>query len=232
MFLNAARHMGIAVTLMLAAPLMTGCDAAEDAGTKAGSQASGQPATETAGTPTVTTPDQPATGPDPAPSVAELEDPAVPEESTPQSGSGNATAANPAVVADIRAGRHATFDRVVIDFEPGALPSYEVAWVDPEDSFHRPGSGKPVRLEGNRVLAVTLRPAVNRDPAVVTADLPAVREVKTFGSFEDVASLAIGVSTTHGTAQEVGFRVTTIEQGPPRLVIDVAHADAYSTQLE
>lgn len=230
MVLHATRYRAVAVSLLLAASLMTGCEAAEQAGTEAGSQVSGTPITETESSPTVTAP-APVPSGEPAPSVAELSEPAVPEDTTPKSGTGSATAQTPATVDGIRTARHESFDRVVIDFAPGPLPGYEVAWVPAADPFRQPGSGKPVLLKGNRVLEVTLRHAVNRDPAVARPDLPAVREIKTFSNFEGVASMGIGVSTTEGSAGEVGFRVNTIEDGPPRLVIDVAHADIHS-QLE
>jgi hypothetical protein len=228
---QAPRHSGIAVSLLLAASLMTGCEAAEQAGSEAGSQVSGTPVTGTEPSPTVTAPAPVPTG-DPSPSVSEPATPSVPEETTPKTGAGTATATDPARLEGIRTARHETFDRVVIDFAPGTLPRYEVAWVPTGDPFRQPGSGKPVLLKGNRVLEVTLRHAVNRDPAVIRPDLPAVREIKTFSNFEGVASLGIGVSTAEESDEEVGFRVNTIEDGPPRLVIDVAHADAHSRQLE
>lgn len=228
---RAPRHSGVAVSLLLAASLVTGCEAAEQAGSEAGSQVSGTPVTETAPSPTVTAPAPVPTGKS-SPSVAELATLAVPEDSTAKTGTGTATATDPAVLEGIRTAQHETFDRVVLDFASGPLPSYEVAWVPADAPFRQPGSGKPVLLKGNRVLEVTLRHAVNRDPAVVRPDLPAVREIKTFSNFEGVASLGIGVSTVEGTEEEVGFRVNTVEYGPPRLVIDVAHADAHSRQLE
>lgn len=224
MGLRAARRSGTAIAAVLAASLLGGCQAAEQAGTEAGTEESEISTTGTAPTPTVTAPAPvPADESQPTPSVAELAGPGVPEDATPKSGTGTATAEVPAVIDGIRTARHETFDRVVIDFAPGPLPGYDVAWVPDGDPFRQPGSGKPVLLKGDRVLEVTLRHAVNRDPAVVRPDLPAVSEIKTFSNFEGVASIGIGVSTTQGTAEETGFRVDIIEDGPPRLIIDIAH---------
>jgi hypothetical protein len=231
MILHAIGHSAVAVSLLLAASLMTGCEAAEQAGTEAGSQVSGTSVTETESSPTVTAP-APVPSGEPAPSVTELAEREVPEDTTPKSGTGSATAQNPATLDGVRTARHEGFDRVVIDFTPGPLPSYEVAWVPAADPFRQPGSGKPVQLKGNRGLEVTLRNTANGDPAVVRPDLPAVREIRTFSHFEGVASMGIGVATTEGSAGEAGFRVNTIEDGPPRLVIDIAHADSHSRQLE
>lgn len=61
----------------------------------------------------------------------------------------------------------------------------------------------------------------------LTPHLPAVREIRDLGSFEQVATIGLGVQTTHGTAEVVGFRVTAITEGVPRLVIDVAHTYDY-----
>lgn len=247
MAIRGARTRGLAATLALSAMVISGCSMAEDAGSEAGAESTGSMPATTAGpaadpTPTVSSPP-----PEAAPaSEAELATPTqtesppvpgsqtkpVPTDTAPKSGSGTASAGNPATVVDVRVGRHDTFDRVVIDFAAGGLPEYEVSWIPAGERLREPGSGLPVEIEANRVLEVSLTHATNRDPETVFADLPAVREVRSFASLESVTSMGIGVSTTHGTAKEVGFRVSAIEQGPPRLVIDVAHANAYFQQAE
>lgn len=97
-------------------------------------------------------------------------------------------------------------------------------WLDGNQQVRESGPGKPVEIAGNRFLEISLDGVEDRDPQVLEPDLTAVVEVHRFGSFEDVAQLDLGVSTTHGTTREVGFRVDTIIDDPPRLVIDVAHA--------
>ncbi|WP_394216425.1 hypothetical protein [Brachybacterium vulturis] len=150
----------------------------------------------------------------------------VPEDTSPRSGPGTEDE-KVAEVTDVRVGRHDGFDRVVVDFEPGqGIPEWDVRWLEGDQQVQEPGSGKPVEMAGNRFLEITLGGVEDREPHVLEPDLTAVVEVRRFGSFEDVAQLDLGVSTTHGTAREVGFRVDTITENPPRLVIDVAHAGA------
>ena len=232
------RHRAIAAaTVLTASVVIAGC----------GSDSSPEPtATTTDASPTATSspaPTSPAqssskdTAPEPTPTAASSPpdsspgaDPGlpatVPEDTSPRSGPGTEEE-TVAEVADVRVGRHDGFDRVVIDFEPGqGIPEWTVQWLEGDQQVHEPGSGKTVEMAGNRFLEISLRGVEDRDPQVLEPDLTAVVEVRRFGSFEDMAQLVLGVSTTHGTAREVGFRVDTITEDPPRLVIDVAHAGA------
>lgn len=229
------RRVRIGSAALVAGLTLTGCAGTDDG---PGSETQTSPDPETTVTVTATTtatpgdsvsPSSPASSGDdsPAPAPGNGNQLPVPTNVSARTGVGPATAPQSAMVKEVRVGQHKTFDRVVIDFAPGsALPSYEVSWVPANEQLRAPGSGQAVALAGDRVLKVTLQNARNRDPATVEPALPAVREVHSFGSFEAVASLGIGVAT--GTLDEVGFRVTTIAEGPPRLVIDVAHADAYA----
>lgn len=122
---------------------------------------------------------------------------------------------------DIRTGRHATFDRVVLDLRGGA-PGYRVGYVR---TVREDGSGKVVDLRGGANLMVRLSPAqAHRGDGTATytgshrimVDDPELREVAFVGDFEGVVSIALGVRAKHG------FRVLTLHD-PTRIVIDVAH---------
>ena len=123
-----------------------------------------------------------------------------------------------AQVTGVRTGRHASFDRLVIDLE-GAMPGYDVRYV-PEVTTD--GSGAPLPLAGEAFLAVDLVTAEAHDrrgptiPAGSTPKLAALREWRRAGDFEGHVTLGIGV------ADRVGFRVFEL-RNPNRLVIDLAH---------
>jgi hypothetical protein len=121
----------------------------------------------------------------------------------------------------IRTGRHATFDRVVLDLRGGA-PGYRVGYVK---TVREDGSGKVVDLRGRAQLLVRLSPAQahrNNGTATYTGsrrilvDDPELREVALVGDFEGVVSVGLGVRAKHG------FRVLTLHD-PTRIVIDIAH---------
>jgi hypothetical protein len=121
----------------------------------------------------------------------------------------------------IRTGRHATFDRVVLDLR-GAAPGYRVGYVK---TVREDGRGNVVDLRGGANLMVRLTPAqAHRNDGTPTytgshrmmVDDPELREVAFVGDFEGVVSVALGVRAKHG------FRVLTLHD-PTRIVIDVAH---------
>lgn len=152
----------------------------------------------------------------------------VPTDTSERSYDGPVSAEQPTAINDIRLGRHSTYDRVVIDFVPdGGVPDYTIGWLSSSEELRAPGSGKSVQLESNRILQVQLRHTKNEQPREDKPQLPAVREIRAFPSFEAQTKLGIGVYTINGSAKVVGFRVSRLSSGPPRLVIDVAHADAY-----
>jgi len=124
-------------------------------------------------------------------------------------------------VTDIRTGRHATFDRVVIDLD-GAAPGYKVGYVK---VVREDGSGKVVDTRGRANLLVRLTPADAHDsnghptydgPHRFTVNYPSLREVAFAGDFEATVSIALGIS------HKDGFRVMTLSN-PTRIVVDVAH---------
>jgi hypothetical protein len=134
----------------------------------------------------------------------------------------------PTTVTNVRSGRHACYDRLVIDLTGGAT-GYDVRYVS---SVRQDGSGRLVPLRGGSRLQVVVRaPAYNintgkttyapRNPKelIDVSGYSAFRQVAFAGSFEGQTTLGLGVRA------RLPFRVFTLT-GPgtgARLVIDVAH---------
>jgi hypothetical protein len=121
-------------------------------------------------------------------------------------------------LVDLRAGRHAGFDRVVFQID-GPMPWYSFQYVP---VVRLDGSGEPLKLRGSAFLEVVLRAATDDDgrPVLKTTrlrpDFPALREVNAPFSYEGQTTAGVGVS------QRVGFRVFELT-GPNRIVLDLAH---------
>lgn len=131
-------------------------------------------------------------------------------------------------VRDIRTGRHACYDRMVVEL-PGAGRSglgYSVRYVD---RLYQDGSGRPIPVAGGAVLEVRVAaPAYDPEtgaatyPARAGRPLPGVdltgyrtfRDTRFAGSFEGQTQIGLGVRA------RLPFRVLTLED---RIVIDVAH---------
>lgn len=137
------------------------------------------------------------------------------------------------MVHDVRAGRHACFDRLVIDLNGQDITfgSYDVRYVP---VVREDGSGNAVPVRGDADLQIVLEaPAYDRygNPTFVPADRREVvdvagyrtfRQVAWAGSYEGYTTLALGVRA------RLPFRVFTLQGTPrsdhgPRMVIDVAH---------
>jgi hypothetical protein len=132
----------------------------------------------------------------------------------------------------VRAGRHACFDRLVLDVggQDATFGSYDVRYVR---SVVADGSGAVVPVRGGAVLQVIVKaPAYsemgptfqpgNRREVVAVGGYRTFRQVAWAGSFEGQTTLALGVRA------RLPFRVFTLDGTPntdhtPRLVIDVAH---------
>jgi hypothetical protein len=148
-----------------------------------------------------------------------------------------ATATNPAdaeMVNGVRAGRHACFDRLVVDLggQDTTFGSYDVRYVP---VVHEDGRGDAVPVRGAADLQVVVRapahdawgnatfdPANDREVVDVTG-FSTFRQVAWAGSFEGSTTMALGVRA------RLPFRVFALAGTPqsddgPRLVIDVAHA--------
>ncbi|MER7250616.1 hypothetical protein [Kribbella sp. NPDC000426] len=134
----------------------------------------------------------------------------------------------PTTVTNVRSGRHACYDRLVIDLTGGAT-GYDVRYVS---SVRQDGSGTLVPLRGGSRLQIVVRaPAYNintgkttyapRNPRELTnvAGYSTFRQVAFAGSFEGQTTVGLGVRA------RLPFRVFTLT-GPgtgARLVVDVAH---------
>jgi hypothetical protein len=134
----------------------------------------------------------------------------------------------PTAVTGVRTGRHACFDRLVVDLSGGAT-GYDVRYVR---SVTQDGSGALVPLRGGAKLQIVVRaPAydintgkatyVPRNPKELTTvtGYRTFRQVAFAGSFEGQTTVGLGVRA------RLPFRVFTVS-GPgsnARLVVDVAH---------
>jgi hypothetical protein len=134
---------------------------------------------------------------------------------------------------DVRAGRHACYDRLVIDIggQDAWFNSYDVRYV-PQVTAE--GSGDVVQLRGGAALQVTVgAPAydeqgratfspTNQREVVDVSSFSTFRQVAWGGSYEGQTTLGLGVRA------RLPFRVFSLPGTPntdhtPRLVIDVAH---------
>ncbi|WP_344012012.1 AMIN-like domain-containing (lipo)protein [Streptomyces thermospinosisporus] len=130
-------------------------------------------------------------------------------------------------VRDVRTGRHACYDRMVVGL-PGAGRDvgYSVRYVD---RLHQDGSGRHIPVAGGAVLEVRVAaPAYDPEtgaatyPARAGRPLPGVdlagyrtfRDARFAGSFEGDTQIGLGVRA------RLPFRVLQL---PDRVVIDVAH---------
>lgn len=125
---------------------------------------------------------------------------------------------------DVRAGAHpdaaAPHDRVVFEFEGGALPGVRVAYVD--SPVRACGSGDVVPLDGDNHLEIRLAPAVGHTEtgeatvpdALAFPDSPNVTGGRRTCDFEGVVTWALGIEAPNRV------RVQTLRQ-PARVVVDV-----------
>ncbi|OEJ23464.1 hypothetical protein AR457_02025 [Streptomyces agglomeratus] len=138
------------------------------------------------------------------------------------------SAATAEPVTNIRTGRHACFDRMVVDV-PGAGTSslgYSVRYVS---RLHQDGSGNYIPVGGGAVLEIRVN-APAYDPATGNPTYPVragqrlkgvdltgyrtFRDARFAGSFEGDTQIGLGVRA------RLPFRVSV---APDRVVIDVAH---------
>ena len=122
-----------------------------------------------------------------------------------------------AKLVELRAGRHAGYDRVVFQLD-GPIPYYSVRYVP---QVHLDGSGDPLRLRGAAFLEVVIRAPTHDQhyrpvltPTRLRPDFPTLREVNAPGSFEGQTTAGIGVS------YRAPFRVLELAN-PTRIVIDL-----------
>jgi hypothetical protein len=132
----------------------------------------------------------------------------------------------PGPLTNVRAGRQACYDRLVIDVR-GSAPGYTVKYVT---NVFTEGQGAVVPLRGGaKLLIVTRAPAhtatgassytpANRRELVNLTGYSTFRQAAWAGTFEGQTSMGLGVRA------RLPFRAFTIHDASgSRLVIDVAH---------
>jgi hypothetical protein len=144
----------------------------------------------------------------------------------------SASPAETEMLTGVRTGRHACFDRLVVDLSgrSNSFGSYDVRYVTVVTDE---GAGAPVPVRGAADLRVLVRaPAYdgNGDPTFLPSNRQEVANVSGYttfrqlawaGSYEGQTTMALGVRA------RLPFRVFTLNGTSttgPRLVIDVAHA--------
>lgn len=137
-----------------------------------------------------------------------------------------AAATSTSPLTGVRAGQHACFDRLVLDFR-GHTDGFRVQYVS---AVREDGSGRIVPLRGDAALQVIAQGAAYDDAGAtyVPADRANVvdvagwrtfRQVAWAGSFEGQSTVGLGVRA------RLPFRsfVVSGPDGGSRLVVDVAH---------
>jgi hypothetical protein len=121
-----------------------------------------------------------------------------------------------AEITGLRAGRHACFDRLVVDVA-GPITGYRVGYVP---QVVQDGSGFPVPLRGGAFLeVVVLGTDYDRTGVPGVGGFQTFRQVAHAGFFEGQTTLGLGVRA------RLPFRVLQLAGpgGGSRIVIDVAH---------
>ncbi|WP_392544629.1 hypothetical protein [Oryzobacter telluris] len=120
-------------------------------------------------------------------------------------------------VTGVRAGRHACFDRLVLDMT-GRAPGYDVRYVT---AVTADGSGHVVPVAGGARLAVVAKKGATVIPSMPSvAGFTTFRQVKWAGAFEGYTTVGLGVRA------RLPFRVFTLYDATTnrsKLVVDVAH---------
>lgn len=133
---------------------------------------------------------------------------------------------NTGPVENLRSGRHACFDRIVIDL--GGRPvGYSVRYVN---RIVQPGSGQTMSVRGGAKLHITVNaPAYdelgdptylpkNRAEVVNVTGYQTLRQVRFLSSYEGYTDFGVGVRA------RLPMRVFRLDDGgTSRLVIDIAH---------
>jgi hypothetical protein len=128
-------------------------------------------------------------------------------------------------LAEVRTGRHAGFDRVVLEMAGAGRVGWRVAYTD--DPRYA-GSGDPVEVAGDGTLQISVQgvgyPFDTGVPAYAGPD-------RLTGPGTSIPEVVVGVlfeglqGAFVGTRDELPYRVFRLS-GPERLVIDVAHPPA------
>lgn len=131
-------------------------------------------------------------------------------------------------ITNVRAGRHACYDRIVVDLRGTSRPGYDVRYVS---NVYTDGAGTLVPLRGGAKLRIITRaPAYNslgqstykpadKKELVNVAGYSTFRQAAWAGSFEGQTTIGLGVRA------RLPFRTWTYTDayGRSHLVVDVAH---------
>lgn len=128
----------------------------------------------------------------------------------------------PVLLKNVRSGEHGYFDRVVFEFEGGAIPGYHVEYID--RPVYECGSGRVVDIAGDGWLEVRfIQAQAHTDRGEVTVSnrerhlkLPALKQLELTCDFEATLVWVLGVAAPNQ------YRVLELLQ-PSRLVVDVKH---------
>ena len=135
-----------------------------------------------------------------------------------------------ALLADVRLTSRPRFDRIVFEFQPGGVPSYEIDYVQPPITTN-PG-GAPMSVGGEAFLSIRLEPAsgfdlegdesqVYQGPLRLSGEDAGARVVEDVVRTEDFQAVVTWVA---GLGRQAPFRAFVLS-GPPRLVVDVRSGD-------
>jgi hypothetical protein len=159
---------------------------------------------------------QPTSAPASAPAPAPLPQVAATATPAPACASSQGGQATPASITDVRAGAHAGYDSLVIQFDT-AVPTYQLVPNADGVVFAGRAGGPPSTVAGSngwQLLMIGLKGSDSYPHGTdVVADLRTLKEAKVLSDSGGSATLAIGLA---GNACP---RVSTAN-GPPRLVID------------
>ena len=134
----------------------------------------------------------------------------------------NPKATGASLLRYVRSARHATYDRVVFEFDGPQLPTFKIEYID--KPIRACGSGDVVPFAGDAWLSVRFSGANAHTDAgeatikdrVRSPNLPVVKDLKLICDFEAEVELVLGVSTPNK------YRVLELKS-PTRLVIDIRH---------
>jgi len=128
----------------------------------------------------------------------------------------------PAILADVRTGKHSGFDRVVFEFKGSELPGYYIEYVG--EPITQCGSGTAVELTGTGGLEIRFTPAQAHtdrgQPTLFFSDneqnpnYDMIKQLKSTCDFEGNVTWVLGVSKANK------YRVLTFEN-PTRLALDI-----------
>jgi len=126
-----------------------------------------------------------------------------------------------AVVKEVRAARHADYDRIVFEFFGPDVPGFHIEYVD--EPVRDCGSGKPFSLPGDGWLMIKFLSARMHENGRSTVErrdfepnLPTLLRLTTICDFENHVTWIASVETPNK------FQVLTLNK-PPRLVVDIRH---------